>query len=321
MKKLIALLLAMLLVFSFAACGNNEEQQPTEPATEAPTAAPTEPVEQVHSMSMVLQESADSMKMLSISDNGDGTVYVEMRGDVIKMSNLDASVMQTVSQTLENSGLKAFSGQEISGENMDISCSMYIDCGEEAIYMVDIFGVIPEDFATGYAAMESCIAELLKDVAEYVPAPVVMGEIAESDMNALNAILEGMVLEVPDAFGITGITTDDPEVFSYSTGLPSTDGVASAVSFAPNMNASAYSLVIVTLAEGADSAAIATAFEENIDWLKWICVQPQSAAIATKDNQVLCLLGSDEIFAQTITAIDAAGWMPVANLENPNLEG
>ena len=87
------------------------------------------------------------------------------------------------------------------------------------------------------------------------------------------------------------------------------------------MNASAYSLVIVTLAEGADAAAIATSFEENIDWLKWICVQPQSAAIAIKDNQVLCLLGSNEIFAQTVTAIDAAGWMPVANLENPNLEG
>ena len=319
MKKLFALLLAMLMVFSFAACGNTED--PTEPPTEAPTEAPTEPVEQVHSMSIILQESADSMKMLSISDNGDGTVYVEMRGDVIKMGNLDASVMQTVSQAIETSGLKAFSGQEVSGENMDISCSMYIDCGEEAIYMIDAFGAIPEGFAAGYATVESCIADLMKDIAEYVPAPVVMGEIAESDMNALNAIMSGLTLENPEAFGITGIATDDAEMFSYSTGLPSADGVASAVSFAPNMNASAYSLVIVTLAEGADSAAIAKAFEDNINWLKWVCVQPKSAAIAIKDNQVLCLLGSDEIFAQTVTAIDAAGWMPVANLENPDQEG
>ena len=319
MKKLTALLLAMLLVFSFVACGNNNE--PTEPATEAPTEAPTEPAELVNSMSLILQESADNMKMLSIGDNGDGTVYVEMRGDVIKMGNLDAAVMETISQALENSGLKAFNGQNVSSENMDISCNMYIDCGEEAIYMMDAYGEIPEGFAAGYAAMENCIAELMKDIAEYVPAPVIMGEVAESDMAALNAIIDGMALEVPDAFGINGIPTDDAEMFSYSTGLSSADGIASAVTFAPNMNTSAYSLVIVTLADGADSAAIAKNFEDNIDWLKWICVQPDSAAIATKDNQVLCLLGSAEIFTQTITAIDAAGWVPVANLENPNLEG
>lgn len=319
MKKLTAFLLAMLLVVSFAACGNNNE--PTEPATEAPTEAPTEPVDVIQSLSISLQENADSQKSLNAYFNDDGTVYVQMYSDVVKKGNLDASVMETITIALENSGLKALDGTNEYGENQDIVCSMFIDCGDDVYVMADIVGEVPEAFATGYAALESCIAELMADVPEYIPAPVISGVISEGDKAALDAIINGMTLENPESFIISSIPTDDAEVFSYSTGLSSTDGISSAVSFASQMMTSAYSVVIVTLEEGTDVNAVAKDFEDNIDWLKWICVQPDSATIATKDNQVLCVLGGGEIFTQTITAMDAAGWTPVANLENPNLEG
>lgn len=317
MKKITAFLLAMLLVVSFAACGNTED--PTEPATEPPTEAPTEPVDMVNSLSLVLQESADSFKSLNIMDNGDGTVYVEMHSEIIKKGNLDASVMQSVSEAFENSGLKALNEQNVASDNQDIMCSMFVECSENFI-MADIYGEVPEAFATGYAAMESCIAGLMADIPEYVPAPQVTGNIADSDKTALDAILAGLTLEAPDAFAINGISVDD-EAFAYSTGLPSAEGIASAVSFSPMMTTSAYSLVIVTLAEGTDADAVAKSFEDNIDWLKWICVQPDGAAVAVKDNQVLCLLGSGELYTQTITAIEGANWIPYSSLENPNLEG
>ena len=323
MKKLTALLLAMLLVFSLVACGNNNE--PTEPATEAPTeaptAAPTEPVDVISSLSISLQESADSTRSLNVYPNEDGTIYVQMYADVIKKGNLDGSAMQDITIALENSGLKALDGQNVYGENQDIICSMFIDCGDDIYMMADVIGEIPEAFATGYAAMEACIAQLMADVPEYIPAPTINGNIAEGDMAAINAIIGGMTLDNPEAFVIENVATDDAELFGYMTGLPTADGVASAVKFASQIMTSAYSVVIVTLEEGTSVETIAKSFEDNIDWLKWICVQPEGAAIAVKDNQVLCLLGSAEIFTQTITAMDAAGWTPVSTLENPNMEG
>ena len=323
MKKLTALLLAMLLVFSLVACGNNSEptEPATEPPTEAPTAAPTEPVDVISSLSLILQENADNQKSLNVITNEDGTIYVQMYADVIKKANLPADAMQTITVALDNSGLKALDGQNVYGENQDIVCSMFVDCGDDVYVMADVIGEIPEAFATGYAAMEACIAELMADVPEYIPAPVVNGNIAENDMASLQAILDGMILENPESFVIENVATDDAEMFAYMTGLPTADGVATAVKFASQIMTSAYSVVIVTLEDGANAETVAKSFEDNIDWLKWVCVQPDSAAIATKDNQVLCLLGSAEIFTQTVTAMDAAGWTPVSTLENPNLEG
>jgi len=82
---------------------------------------------------------------------------------------------------------------------------------------------------------------------------------------------------------------------------------------------SAYSLVLVTLTEDADAAAIAADFEANIDWLKWVCVQPTNALIAEKDNMLLCLLAADEAYTDTAAAIAAAEWTEVKTLNNPNM--
>lgn len=316
MKKITAFALAMLLVFSFAACGNNNKLD--EPVTEAPTQAPTEPVELVKSLSLSIQ-TAEGQKFLNISDYGDGSVAVEMRGDIIKKANMDPSIMFEVSIALEKSGLKALNGENLTGEDPDIICSMFIECGEEFL-MADYTGVIPENFSVGYAVMEDCIAQLMADVPEYIPAPAESGIIADSDKAALDAILSGITLDAPDSFAISGIGPED-EAFTYSTGLSGAEGIASAVRFGPMMNTSPYSLVIVTLAEGADTSAIAKDFEDNIDWLRWVCVEPECAAVAIKDNQVLCVLGSGDLFSQTITSIQAAGWLPCATLENPNMAG
>ena len=42
MKKLIALLLSLMLVFSLAACGNNPQAAETEPATSTPVSEETQ---------------------------------------------------------------------------------------------------------------------------------------------------------------------------------------------------------------------------------------------------------------------------------------
>ena len=189
---------------------------------------------------------------------------------------------------------------------------------DDSMISADFYGEIPEAFLTGYAAMEACFDILTAEMPEYVAVPMEMGEIADSDRAALNTILENMTLEGPaDSYAITGFAKD--EYFATSLGLSSDEGVASGLNFAPMMMSVAYSLNIVTLEEGADVNAVAEDFENNIDWLRWVCVQPSDVLIATQGNQVLCLLGADAFYQMTATAIEAAGWTTYSTLQNPNM--
>lgn len=330
MKKITALLLALLMIASLAACGGtgNETTVPTttEPETTVPETTEeetTEPeitedgaAEGIEYFSLTLGENYDSIKSLSAYYNEDGTVAIDYMGEIRKMGNVDASAMATIEDALETSGLIDLNGQEDYQEG-EASGSMYISYFDGSMLNAGFSGVIPEAYTTAYAAMDTCFQTITAELPEYVPQPQVMGEIAESDKAALDAILAGMTLETPDAYMISGVAKD--EFFAATVGLASDAGIASGVSFAPMMMTSAYSLNIVTLEEGTAADAVAADFNTSLDWLKWVCVQPESALIATKDNQVLCLMGSEDLYTQTVSAIEAAGWTTVQSLTNPNL--
>ena len=322
MKKITALLLALMLVVSFAACG--EAGKPTEGTTEAPTTVPeeTEPAIEalpIDFLSLTLTETVGATHYIMAYPNEDGSAYVEMNADIVKKGNIDSAAWQKLTEAVTVSGLPELNGETTEGFS-EISGNMYFSCGDN-MYSADYYdGDIPAAFTDGFKAVLACVKELMADIPEYVPAPLENGIIADSDRAALNDILAGMTLEAPDAFVISNIALDD-EAFEYCTGLSSTEGIASALTFAPQVNVHAYSLTIVTLTEGTDANAVATDFENNIDWNKLGCVPYKQASIAVKDNQVLCLLGEQEMFAQSVNAIDAAGWIPVANLENPTYAG
>ena len=316
MKKITALLLAMLLVVSFAACGNEPEE--TQGSTEPQQTEPDVQALPVDYLSLTLNDAEGNAKSISAYVNEDGSASFELFSDIVKKGNLDSAAWNELKAALTVSGLPELNGAT-SEEYSDISATMYFTCGEETYYTATYYNEIPAEFVNGYTAVEDALKELAADVPEYVPAPLENGIIAEADRAALNEILGGMTLEAPDSYAISNIPLE--EGFEYSVGLPSYDGIESALTFAPMMTTNAYSLAIVTLSEGTEADAIAKDFEKNIDWLKWVCVQPESAAIAVKGNQVLCLMGSGDLFDQTVAAMSAANWIPVANLENPNLEG
>ena len=330
MKKITALLLALLMVASLAACGGtgNETTVPTttEPETTIPETTAPENVEGetsdvvtaegIEYFSLTLGENYDSIKSLSAYYNEDGTVAVDYMGEVRKMGNLDASVMDAIEAALATSGLVELNGQEDYQEG-EASGSMYISYADGNMLSANYGGVIPEAYTNAFAAMETCFQTITADLAEYVPEPMVVGEIAESDKAALDGILANMTLDTPDAYMISGVAKD--EYFAAAMGLSSDAGIVSGVSFAPMMMTSAYSLNIVTLEEGASVDTVAADFNSTLDWLKWVCVQPSNALIATKDNQVLCLMGSEDLYNQSVSAIEAAGWTTVQSLTNPNL--
>jgi len=326
-KKLLAMLLAVMMLLSFAACGETKDEGKDNTTTEPQKTEPqeTEPQEtdpqlaQVSFFTISLTDEEGNTKSIYVMDNEDGTAHIDYVGQIVKRGELDASVLTTVTDAFAASGLAELNGKNEGDPTVSVACgSLYASLSDESMITADFYGEIPEDFVNGYAAMETCLDTLTAEMPEYVPAPMEMGEIAESDRTALNAILSNMTLgAAAESYAISGVAKD--EFFGVTLGLSSDEGVASGLNFASTMMSVAYSLNIVTLEDGADVNAVAADFESNIDWLKWVCVQPSDVLIATQGNQVLCLLAADEAYTMTADAIAAAGWTTYTTVHNPNL--
>jgi hypothetical protein len=144
-----------------------------------------------------------------------------------------------------------------------------------------------------------------------------MGTVDPVALAAMQEILNNSGMEYLDGLMIQDVPKDD--FFAGLAGLSGSEGIANATSCGAMMMTTPYSLVIVTLEEGADAEKIAADFEKNIDWQKWVCVSPDSALIACRDNMILCLLGSETMFEQTASSIKNAGWTELKTLKNPSL--
>ncbi len=320
MKKILAFLLAALMVMSFAACGTTDSN-----STEAPTEAPTEnlneaPVgSEITSFSISIMSADGTFKGLSAYGNEEGGVYVEMNDTIIKKGDVDSSAWTAIANAFAASDLKKLESSP-DDEYSDDMASISVSYADETYFFLTRYGELPEEFTTGYAAMVACFTELTADIPEYVAKPLENGEIADSDRAALNDILANLELYgSADTYTISAFPKD--ENFAFNMFLSTTDGVATGLQFATQMTTNAYALNIVTLEEGADANAVAANFESGINWRRWICVQPESAYIAIKDNQVLMLLGTADFYDNTVTAIEAAGWTAYKTLSKPDFEG
>lgn len=324
MKKILAFLLAALMVMSFAACSQSQEN-PTEAPTDAPTDAPTEaptdaPVaeKEISFFMISINDANGPVQSLMAYPNEDGTAYLDILSDVIKRGNVDGAALAAISQAFDASGLSELESSPDDAYSVD-GASINVIYTDDTSVNINLYGELPEAFNTGFAAVLAIFNEAAAELPEYVAQPIENGEIAESDRAALNGILENLELYAPaDSFGITSVAKED-EYFASSLHLASDEGVASGLQFAPMMTSNAYALLIVTLEEGADAQAVAANFENGIDWLKWVCVQPEGAFIAVKDNQVLMVLGGGEFYDATVAATQTAGWTEYKTLSNPNM--
>ena len=321
-KQITAFLLALIMVLSFAACDGKAEKE-TEPAAEPTTTEPTTEAPAVDAPVMKdfsMNYSVDYVPVISlyVYDNGDGTYAVSYTGAVRKEAPaMDASVMTQIAEAYANSGLDAFNGQEVYGEGA-VSVTFYATLADDTAVSATLAGEIPEGLMDAYNKMDEAVQEILADVPEYIPEPMVMGEIAENDKAAMDAILENLNIPNADSFALVNIEKNDD--FASSAGLSSNASTVSGVKLQNMMMGGAvYDLSLVTLADGVSAESVAQDFEDCIDWMAWVCVFPNEGLIATKDNQVLRLLGSETLFADTKAAIEAAGWTVVTTLENPNI--
>lgn len=325
MKKLICLLLCLLMVLSMAACGEkkNEETTTQETTTETQSEAPvTVPADQelpqpLDSFYMDYKEAdQEEAYYLQASPNGDGTATVEYKTALgRKQTTMPDTVMVGLAQLYEGADMKQLNGTEVY-EDGDAAAAIYISRGEEACSYSYYGGEIPQEYKTLFDILADAFAELLKDVPEYVAKPQKGEDLNETETAQLEAILADSGIAALDSLAINNVPKD--EYFGYNAGLSGDEGIESCTSCTALMMTVPYSVVVVTLEEGADPNAIAEDFAKSVDWGKWVCVQPKNAAVAVKDNMVICLVGFDEMYSGTFNALETNGWTVVKEAKNPN---
>jgi hypothetical protein len=312
------LMAALLLTACAPAAPAQTTAAPTEAATQ-PTVAVTTPAEvenPVTFFSLSLGENYDTIYSITAFSNEDGTVHVEYVGTEKKVGDLDASCFNGISAAFAATELASLTGQDVYEEG-DANGSMYVEFADGTAATVGYSGQIPEAYTQGYAAMDAYFQTLVADLPVFVPQPLVMGDVDPALLETMTRMLNSTGIVNLDAFSISQLPLDD--TFGFAAGLSGTDGITSSVSCAPMMMTTAYSLVIVTLEDAANAEAVANDFENTMDWRKWVCVAPSNALLAQKDNMVLCLMASDDLFTQTRQGMEADGWTVTKTLENPDM--
>lgn len=322
-------LLVLVMGVSLAACTSQSAQDTTVPETTVPettvpeTTAPETTAAEVSGTALVdfgmsLTDEEGNQTYLYAYDDGMGGVYVDYAGTERKSATMDASFFTALDEALRASGLVELNGQNVYEDGAAFG-TMSASYADGTIFSCTFSGVLPQEFTTGYANLDSSIAVLLADVPVYVGQPMVDEGVDEEALAAMMEILNQSGIEYLDTLAIMNVDSSDAESFAYTMGLSSAEGITTGTICAPMMNTTPYSLVIATVEDEASIDTVRADFEASLDWRKWVCVAPESALIAQKGNMVLCLMGSENLYQGTADAIEAAGWTTITTLENPDL--
>ena len=319
MYRVFALVLVLALALSMAACGakKTEDTTPTDTTgsnetTETTGSADVES-KPITYLSLSYGETADSSFYLTAYVVDETTVTIEYRGQIRKEGNVDAAALETLSAEFAKSGLEALNGKDVYEEG-EAAASMYVEFEDGTSVTVGFSGNIPEEFVTGFTAMDTCFQNLTADMPEYVAQAMVMGEVDADRLAAIQEVLNNSGIQGLDGLAITEVPMD--ENFSFSMGLTSTDGIVGGSLCSAQMLTTPYSFAVVTVEDESKIDAVRADFENNLDFGKWVCVRPTDAVIAQKGNMVLCVMGADQMYTGTHTAIEAAGWENLATFQD-----
>lgn len=325
MKKFICIALSLLMLLSFAACGNQTEPETTPVETTKETTAettqettvPAEPAEAASSFYMdfkTAEEEQVAYLLANLDENGNA--YFEYNtASGCKKGNVNNVALEQLAAAYRMSALA-----QLTGDVFDdgAACGSYaITIGEENFSYCYYGAFVPEEFTSAFADMEALFMQIMTAVPEYVPSLLVEDGVNEDHLAVINEIMNNSGYKALDSITVTNV--NDDENFSYMAGLSSSEGIEACSSLTHMMMTTPYSMVVVTLSEGTDAATVVADFKSSIDWGKWVCVNPSNAIIATKDNMVLCLIGLDELYTGTAASVEANGWTVVEALKNPNL--
>lgn len=308
----ICIAMALLMLLFTTACSKdvNEEQGSSN------TPGVLEPITVDNPVSyfyMSILESADKNSYIEVSKDQDGNAYIQFVATNRIVTTKDAAVFHNIAKAIEEAKFSNLHGKNTSEEG-DARASLYVEFADGSNYSASCSGIISEEFLAAYKAMENFFSELTADVSK--PQAEIRGEVNAEALSAMQEI-HNAGMEYLDTLFIAEVDKD--EYFGFTLGLSNTDGITHGIICSPTTNVTAYSLVIVTLEDESKKDSVAADFEANMDWRKWVCVAPNNALIAYKDNMVLCVMGSNSLFEKTATAIAETGWTEFKTLKNPDM--
>ena len=89
------------------------------------------------------------------------------------------------------------------------------------------------------------------------------------------------------------------------TGLDSAEKITEAAAFEPMMGSLAFSMVLVRVADGADSKAVAESMKSGIDTRKWICVEADDLKVAGFGDVVMLIMVNSDSGMTAQSFVDA----------------
>ncbi len=326
MKKILALLLAVLMIVSCTACGKDKEEDPKNEETvydankvyDLPeTVTVSESDNPITYFNIYLgNNTTGETKYVTVTMSEVSTCDIDYNIDERKVGKFVPEAIYGIADAFEKSGLAALNGQSIFEEG-DEYCSAYVQYADGTAVAFDISGTLPEEFTNGWNAINDYFRKYADVLPKYVPQPMVGDGVDEAILSEMMGILNKTEIESLDTFTIGNIPMD--EFFGMTAGLSETAGITNGTICSPMMITTPYSLVIVTVEDKANIEAVRNDFESSLDWQKWVCVVPNNALIADKDNMVICLIGSDDLYNKTADAIGEAGWKNAKELDNPGM--
>ncbi len=319
MNRILAALLACLMVLGLAACGK--------PSTSEDSNTLASPIT---TLSVSYGENMDDMLNLNlIPAEEEGKFLLSLiEGNDMTRGIVDSTLMDTLSKIYTETDLSDLNEQNEYGTG-DAVAALDVTFADDSFFSCSFGGdKIPEKLSKTLASMKDAVMKATETMEPY-RAAVAYDESVNADdkavLEALFAHLSNLALEntagmnMPAgdeyAFAI-GIDTENEE---FKAVAETVSAAAANTTVVQNMMSTVpHHLVLFTLNDGADAEALQKTLLDNAGWRKWVCVDPDLALTATKDNYVLFALTLADINAELTPALEAEGWTVTNTVENPN---
>lgn len=114
----------------------------------------------------------------------------------------------------------------------------------------------------------------------------------EEKLAELSGLMEQLVAGINDELmvGTVEITADMYEYYA----LPALEGLYAVVSM-PMIGSIAHEVVLVEVPEGTDAEAFATQMENQLNPMKWVCVQPENTWVKAFGNYVVSVMSTADM--------------------------
>lgn len=274
LKKLLTLSLAATMVFSLAACGNNETKEPeqntettvTPGATETPTPEPTPEVTETEIFA-------------------DENVKVVYDGTTLTMTSLGGELL-----------IDGFDPEVLNAELVDgvvnvkavkegVATVIVINTANETndFYYIDV--TVDESLGMNASARK----EVIEEGGEMLEVP--------ADMDAIvNTIYSSMPADTLPAVMTMPIDMSDVDIMTYNYGVAELAGLESVVASEPMMTSVAYSLSVLKFDTNENANAAVTTLKDNAQINKWVCVSAEKvSARVVKDNYVIFVMSTNDV--------------------------